>query len=190
MRILGIDPGLAVAGVGLVTMDARRRVQAEDWLAITTPAGMPLPERLRELAEDLEAYLAEAKPDLAVVEKLFFAANKQSAIDVSQARGVILVTLAKRGIRVLEPTPLQLKSCVTGDGRADKRQVQDMVVRTLKLDEIPTPVDAADALALALYGAFTSGANDAAARSVPTVHRRSDVVGKVRGRQERLAAGK
>lgn len=193
MRILGVDPGLATAGVGLIVRDARRQVHAEDWLAITTPAGMPLAERLRELSDDLSAYLSDAKPDLAVVERLFFATNKQTAIDVAQARGAILATLARHGVPVLEPTPLQLKMCVTGDGKADKRQVQDMVVRTLRLDERPTPDDAADALALALYGAFTAsspGGRDAVPANAPAVHRRADVRRKVGGRQERLAAGK
>lgn len=194
MRILGVDPGLATIGVGLVERDARRKVHSLDWLAITTPAGMPLAERLNELGTDLSEYLKEAKPDLAVVERLFFATNKQTAIDVAQGRGVILAVLAKHGIPVLEPTPLQLKLCVTGDGRADKRQVQDMVMRTLSLDERPTPVDAADALALAIYGAFVHQplltGNNSFGGDLPAVHRRSDVARKVGGRQKHLATGK
>lgn len=191
MRILGIDPGLATIGVGLVERDARRSVRALDWLAITTPAGLALAERLKELSTDLATYLAQAKPDLAVVERLFFATNKQTAIDVAQARGVILATLALQGIPILEPTPLQMKLCITGDGRADKRQVQDMVVRTLALDERPTPDDAADALALALYGAFVHQELLAGQHSlrghIPAPHGQADIRRKVRGGQKHLA---
>ena len=154
MRILGIDPGLATVGIGLVERSARKQVTVLDWLAITTPAGLCLPERLAELSRDLEAFLKAEKPDLVVIEKLYFATNKQTAMDVAQARGAIVLTVAKQGIAIVEPTPLQMKLCVTSDGHADKRQVQDMVMRTLKLTERPTPDDAADALALALYGAF------------------------------------
>jgi crossover junction endodeoxyribonuclease RuvC len=193
MRILGIDPGLAVAGLGLVQCDARRQVTAEDWLCITTAAGTPLPQRLLELSRDIEAYVLEHKPDIVVVERLFFATNKQTAIDVAQARGAILAAVAKHGIPVLEPTPLQMKQCVTGDGKADKRQVQDMVVRTLKLDEYPTPDDAADGLALALYGVFTqdlSALSHAGIAHIPAAHAGRGRGGKVGGRKERLAIAK
>lgn len=193
MRILGIDPGLAVTGLGLVQCDARKRVTAEDWLCITTATGMPLPQRLLELSQDIEAYLLEHQPDLVVVERLFFATNKQTAIDVAQARGAILAVVAKHGIPVLEPTPLQMKQCVTGDGKADKRQVQDMVMRTLKLDECPTPDDAADGLALALYGVFTQHVStlaNASVANVPAAHADRGHNGKVGGRKERLAIAK
>ncbi|MSR68061.1 crossover junction endodeoxyribonuclease RuvC [Candidatus Peribacteria bacterium] len=155
MRILGVDPGMTRTGLGLIETTKSGNVQAIEWLTIETPAGLPLPERLSELAADLKQYLDETKPDLAVVEKLFFATNKRTAMDVSHARGVIMATLSSHGIDILEATPLQLKTAITGDGRADKKQMQSMVKRTLKLKEIPTPVDAADGLALALYGAFT-----------------------------------
>lgn len=154
MRILGVDPGLSTAGIGLIeTGNHPSEVRALDWMTITTPAGLDLPDRLLELSQDLETYLDEARPDLAVVEQLFFATNKRTAMDVSQARGVIIVTLKKRGIEVLSATPLQLKTAIAGDGQADKLQMQTMVQRILKLDTLPTPADAADALALALYGA-------------------------------------
>ncbi len=155
MRILGIDPGLSTAGLGLITVDNRRNIQVLDWLTIETSSSLPLEERLYELSKDLEAYLEKEKPDHAVVEELFFSTNKRTAMDVSHARGVILMVLRKHGITVQKATPLQLKTAITGDGRADKKQMQAMVQRTLKLKEIPTPADAADALALALYGAFT-----------------------------------
>jgi crossover junction endodeoxyribonuclease RuvC len=155
MRILGIDPGLSTAGVGLIEVARDKEPVAIEWLTIETEAGLPLAERLLELACDLEEFLADAKPDLAVVEQLFFATNKKTAMDTAQARGVILLTLKKHGIDVREATPLQLKMAITGDGAADKKQMQEMVKRTLKLNELPSPADAADALALALYGAFT-----------------------------------
>ena len=155
MRILGVDPGLTTAGLGLIEVGKRRDCTAVEWLTITTDKALPLALRLAELSADLQEFLDDAKPELAVVEKLFFATNKQSAMETAQARGVILAVLAARGIEVIEVTPLQLKSAIAGDGKADKKQMQSMVIRALKLTEIPTPPDAADALAMALYGAFT-----------------------------------
>lgn len=154
MRILGVDPGLSTMGLGLIEAHPDGRMEALDWAAITTEPSLPLPDRLVELAEDLEKFLDEAEPTLAVVERLFFETNVKTAMDVSQARGVALVTLRKRGIDVIEVAPLALKMSITGDGKADKTQVQMMVKRLLKLKTMPTPADAADALALALHGAF------------------------------------
>ena len=155
MRILGVDPGLTTAGIGLIETNKRTGPKAIEWLTIETSSGLPLPGRLKELATDLDEFLTDAAPDLAVVEKLFFAKNKRTAIETAHARGVILSLLARRGIEIIEITPAQLKMAIAGDGNADKKQMQTMVKRTLKLKEIPTPADAADALALALYGAFT-----------------------------------
>ena len=154
MRIVGVDPGLTTAGLGLIETDGKGGIQALDWLTITTSPTLALPDRLLELATDLEMFLKEAKPDIAVVEELFFATNKRTAMDVSQARGVILVTLKKACTEVMSATPLQLKTAITGDGQADKKQMQAMVKRILNLREIPEPADAADALGLALYGAY------------------------------------
>lgn len=153
MRVLGIDPGLATTGIGLIETSQRGQCVALDWFVITTPAGLPIPERLLEIATDLHECIAEHRPSLVVVEKLFFATNKKTALDVAQARGVILMTVQRSCVPLLEVTPLQLKSGITGDGRADKTQLQDMLVKALKLTERPKPDDAADALALALYGA-------------------------------------
>ncbi len=152
MRALGIDPGLATTGLGLVDQSSKRVVSALDWCVIETQAGLPMPDRLAELAADLRSFISEHKPDVIAIEKLFFATNKRTAIDVAQARGVIVLTAHSFGIPLLEPTPLQLKSAITGDGKADKKQMQDMVMRILKLKERPQPDDAADGLALALYG--------------------------------------
>ena len=155
MRILGIDPGLTAAGLGLIECRNTETAVVE-WLTITTEKTFCLSERLGELARDLRTYLKETNPDLAVVEKLFFAANRRTAMDVAHARGVILLTLRNENIDVLEVTPLELKTAIAGDGTADKRQMQEMVKRLLKLNEIPSPADAADGLALALYGAYCS----------------------------------
>ncbi len=154
MIVLGIDPGLATTGLGLIAADERQKLTVVEWLTIATPAGLPLADRLEEIRSDLLQYLREHKPDLAVVERLFFSTNVKTAFAVAQVRGVILLTLAEEGIPFLEPNPLTLKSCITGDGHADKRQVQDMLCRTLNLPEPPKPDDAADALALAMFGAL------------------------------------
>ncbi len=154
MRILGLDPGFATIGLGLIEATSPYDMRPLEWLTIQTKAGLPLSDRLKEIADDLTAFLKDAKPDRAVVEKLYFATNVKTAIDVAQGRGVILLCLAQAGIPLVEATPLQLKSAIAGDGSADKRQMQDMIVRILKLSSIPQPDDAADALALAVYGAL------------------------------------
>lgn len=154
MRVLGIDPGLAIVGLGLIDASSNTDMQAVEWLTIETKAGLALPDRLREIHEDLSAYLKEAKPELVVIEKLFFATNERTAIDVAQARGVIVVSCCEQGVPIIEATPLQMKLGVTGDGKADKLQVQTMLLHLLKLQDIPRPDDAADALALAVYGAL------------------------------------
>lgn len=154
MRILGIDPGLATIGLGLIDAMSRSELRVVEWLTITTPAGLPLSERLSEIRSDLSAYLDANKPELVVIERLFFATNERTAIDVAQARGVIMQTVAERHLPIIEPTPLQMKQGITGDGSADKTQVQAMLVTELHLHTIPKPDDAADALALAMYGAL------------------------------------
>ncbi len=158
MRMLGVDPGLTTVGLGLIEIHPHSEPRVIEWLTIETDSGLPLPERLRELADDFGSFLKEAKPDLAVVEKIFFAKNKRTAIETAHARGVLLATLALQGIDIIEITPAELKMAITGDGTADKKQMQTMVKRMLKLKEIPTPADAADGLALALYGACTKNA--------------------------------
>lgn len=154
MRILGIDPGLATTGLGLIEAASPHDCSVCEWLTIETSAGLPIADRLTEIQNDLSAFLIERKPDLVVIEKLFFQTNVKTAMDVAQVRGVILLTVSARGIPVLEPNPLTLKACITGDGRADKRQMADMLCRILNLAEAPTPDDAADALALAVFGAM------------------------------------
>lgn len=154
MKILGIDPGLATIGIGLLEAHDRTTLVPIEWLTIETAAGLALPTRLHEIQSDLLNYIQQHKPELVVIEKLYFTTNVKTAIDVAQARGAIVATIAAHGIPIIEPTPLQLKQAITGDGTADKLQVQDMVKRMLALTVIPTPDDAADGLALAIYGAL------------------------------------
>ena len=149
MKVLGIDPGLATVGIGIVESDP---IKIIDYCTIETDKGLTLPQRLLEIADDLAEIVREHKPDLAVVEKLFFQTNRKTAIDVAEARGVILVTLEEAGVSILEPTPLQIKSAITGDGRADKKQIQDMLKRMFNEDCASD--DAADALAMAVYGSL------------------------------------
>ena len=156
MRIFCIDPGLRTLGLGLIEADGPHRMKAIEWLTIKTKAGMGLPDRLQEIHKDLAAYLAETKPELCVIERVYFSKNVTTAIDVSQARGVILTCVAEQAIPMLEPTPSELKAAVCGDGKADKIQMQTMMMRMLELTEIPKPDDAADALALAVFGALSA----------------------------------
>ncbi len=159
MRILGIDPGLATVGIGTIDANGPHDMKNPDWLTIQTKAGLPLSDRLMEIQKDLAEFIDDFKPELVVIEKLFFATNEKTALDVAHARGVIVLTVAQRGIPMIEPTPLQMKLGITGDGSADKLQVQTMLVHLLKLDQIPKPDDAADALALAVYGALNASLN-------------------------------
>lgn len=149
MRIIGIDPGTATTGFGIIEHD-HGRVSFVDAGVITTPPGIPMPERLVTLHDELTQVIKEAAPEQAAVEMLFFQTNVTTAISVGQARGVILLTLAEAGLLPGEYTPLQIKQAVTGFGQAKKPQVQEMVRMLLKLAHVPRPDDAADALAIAL----------------------------------------
>ena len=149
MRIIGIDPGTATTGFGIIEHD-HGRVSFVDAGVITTPAGTPMPERLMTLHTELTQIIKETAPQQAAVEMLFFQTNVTTAISVGQARGVILLALAEAGLLPGEYTPLQIKQAVTGFGQAKKPQVQEMVRMLLKLTHIPRPDDAADALAIAI----------------------------------------
>ena len=157
MRILGIDPGYATIGFGVVDTD-RGQVHMVTYGAITTSAGIPLSRRLYQISTDMEELIAQVKPDVIAVEELFFNTNIRTGIAVAHGRGVILCAAEKCGIPLYEYTPSQVKVAVTGYGKAEKHQVMDMTKRLLKLKSIPKPDDAADALALALCHArsFTS----------------------------------
>ncbi|HBI85027.1 MAG TPA: crossover junction endodeoxyribonuclease RuvC [Ruminococcus sp.] len=149
MRILGIDPGYATVGFGITDyqgMDFR----TVEYGAILTPAHTDFGGRLAQIYEDMCYLLDHYTPQAVSVEKLYFTNNKTTGIAVAEARGVILLACAQRSVPVYEYTPLQVKSAVTGYGKAEKRQVMDMTRRILHLAEIPKPDDAADALALAI----------------------------------------
>ena len=149
MRILGIDPGVAIVGFGLIETE-RSAVRMLQYGAINTSAGLPLATRLVQIEQDLTQLIRQFQPDEIAIEELFFSKNITTGIAVAHARGIILCTAAKSGIPLFEYTPMQVKQAVVGYGLAEKRQVMDMVRRLLKLKAVPRPDDAADALALAI----------------------------------------
>ena len=156
MKILGIDPGYAIVGCGIVdhTNNKFTLIEAN---AITTKAHTPFDQRLREIHAGVQRRIAEHNPTAMAIEKLFFNTNTTTAIDVAQARGVIILAAAQAGVPVYEYTPLQVKQAVVGYGRADKRQVQDMIKLLLHLNTCPKPDDVADALAIAICHAHSAG---------------------------------
>ena len=149
MRILGIDPGYATIGFGMVESSGAQ-VRMVTYGAITTPAGLPLSRRLYQIGSDMEELIGKLRPDVISIEELFFNTNITTGIAVAHGRGVILYAAEKCGIPLYEYTPGQVKLAVTGYGKAEKRQVMDMTRRLLKLRAVPRPDDAADALALAI----------------------------------------
>ena len=156
MLILGIDPGYAIVGYGLVEYQ-NNRFRTVDYGAITTPAGMPFPQRLQIIYRETQALLEKYHPQAMAVEKLYFQNNQKTAIDVAQARGVVLLAAQLQQVEIFEYTPLQVKSSVVGYGQAVKKQVQEMTRVLLHLDSIPKPDDTADALAIAICHAHSSG---------------------------------
>ena len=150
MLALGIDPGTATTGYGLVRLEPDGSLLAVKYGIISTPKDSTAAERLVMLYEQLQDVLREHQPDTAAVEKLFFQRNITTAIAVGQARGVVMLSLAQSGLGVFEYTPNEIKQAVAGYGSAGKRQVQEMVRVLLQLDDIPRPDDAADALAVAI----------------------------------------
>ena len=148
-RVLGLDPGTAITGFGVVEGEGDQ-VAAVEFCAVTKPAGMPMPERLRLIYLGLSDVLARTAVEAVAVEKLFFNRNVTTALAVGQARGVALLAAATAGLPVFEYTPLEVKQALVGYGRASKDQVQQMVRMVLRLEAIPRPDDAADALAVAL----------------------------------------
>lgn len=155
MRILGIDPGIATIGFGLIDFNKNtyRLLQCG---VIETPAHTVLSERLETIYNDLSQLLEAAKPDAVAIEELFFNTNITTGISVAHGRGVILLACRKAGVDIIEYTPLQVKQSVVGYGRAGKKQVQEMIKRLCNLQNIPKPDDAADAVALALCHARSS----------------------------------
>ena len=149
MRILGIDPGVATVGFGVIETQGGRQ-QMIQYGAITTPAGQPLAARLVQIAQDMETLINRFRPDEMSIEELFFSKNITTGIAVAHGRGIILLSGYQAGLQIYEYTPLQVKQAVVGYGRADKKQVMDMVRRILSLQAVPKPDDAADAVAIAL----------------------------------------
>ena len=149
MILLGIDPGVATIGFGLVRAE-RNRNQLLRYGVITTPPGIPLSNRLLQISNDMEELIHAFHPDEMAVEELFFTKNITTGIAVAHGRGVILLAAEKLGVPVFEYTPMQVKQAVVGYGKAEKRQVMLMTQRLLHMKEIPKPDDAADALALAI----------------------------------------
>ena len=149
MLILGLDPGSAITGYGLIAAD-HGQYEMLDYGALRTQPGPSDAQRLVLLYDELRVLLAEKKPDCIAIEQLFFNKNATTAGPVGQARGVLLLGCAQAGLPIAEYTPLQVKQALTGYGRADKAQIQYMVTRLLRLAEVPKPDDAADALAIAI----------------------------------------
>jgi len=158
MRILGIDPGYAIVGVGVIEY-VGNSFKVIDYGKITTDAKKSLPERLHIIYNEMEELIKKYNPDAVSVEELFFNNNAKTAINVGQARGVILLCAAKNNKPVFEYTPLQVKQAVVGYGRAEKNQVQQMVKMLLNLEKIPKPDDVADALAVAVCHAHSYNMN-------------------------------
>lgn len=154
MIILGLDPGTARLGYGVLRKDGPRLAHLEHG-CLETPKTMPQPERLLDLQRQLEEVIERHGPEAVGVEKLFFAKNAKTAMTVSEARGMILTAVQARKLRIFEHTPMQVKQAVVGYGAADKRQVQEMIRRLLGLKDIPRPDDAADALAVAYCAAVS-----------------------------------
>ena len=156
MIIIGIDPGYAIVGYGIVRYEGNRFTPLK-YGAVTTPANIPFVKRLDIIFNDLSQLFSEYKIDAMSIEKLFFNTNTTTAIDVAQARGVIVLAAERSGVPVFEYTPLQVKQSVTGYGRAEKKQIMEMTRMLLGLEKVPKPDDTADALALAICHAHSAG---------------------------------
>lgn len=158
MIIVGIDPGYAIVGVGIIRY-IKNKLNMIEYGAITTRAHTKTTQRLQIIYEKINEVFDEYKPDAVAIEELFFNSNAKTAIAVAQARGVLLTASANKGIPVYEYTPLQIKQAVTGYGRADKQQMQQMVKMLLNLNVVPKPDDAADALAVGICHAHSYNPN-------------------------------
>lgn len=159
MRVLGIDPGIAIMGFGFIDK-VGHRLSPVQYGCIETEAGTPTEIRLKQIYDAACSLLDQYKPDTVAVEKLFFNKNVTNAFSVGQARGVFILAAAQRGLPIGEYTPMQVKQAVVGYGSAEKRQVQEMVKMFLKLSAVPKPDDVADALAVAICHAHSTVLND------------------------------
>lgn len=165
MRILGIDPGYAIVGIGVIEQNFNK-IRPLMYKSIETEQSLDFSLRLATIYSELNAIIDRAKPHAAAVERLFFHTNKTTAIKVAEARGVILLSLELNKISLFEYTPLEIKQTLTGYGKAEKSQVMAMVQKELNLDKIPKPDDTADALAVALCHARTVGLRERLNRTI------------------------
>ncbi len=156
MIVLGIDPGYAIVGCGVVEYKSNH-FRVLEYGAITTEAHTPFNERIEKIFDEALALIRKYKPEAMAIEKLFFNTNQKTAIDVAQARGALVLAAQKCGVPIFEYTPLQVKQSVVGYGRAEKKQVQEMTRVMLNLEKIPKPDDAADALAMAICHCHSAG---------------------------------
>ncbi|UWF76518.1 MULTISPECIES: crossover junction endodeoxyribonuclease RuvC [Microbacterium] len=161
LRVLGIDPGLTRCGVGIVDVDRSRRVTLVHVGVVRTPADADISVRLARVAAGIRAVIEEHRPQAVAVERVFAQHNVQTVMGTAQASGVALLVAAEAGLPAQTHTPSEVKAAVTGYGSADKRQVQSMIARILRLDAAPQPADAADALAIALCHAWRQGSASA-----------------------------
>ena len=157
MLVIGIDPGTATTGYGLVREDERGNLEAVAYGVVTTPSDWDMPRRLLSIYEQLKEIIQKHQPDSSAVEKLYFQSNVRTAISVGQGRGAALIALASSDLPLGEYTPLEVKQAVVGYGNADKNQVQQMVKMLLNMEELPRPDDAADALAVAICHIHSTG---------------------------------
>jgi len=155
IRILGIDPGYAIVGFGILDYDGINFKPVE-YGAVLTEANTPFPDRLKAIHEDIEFIFDRFRPHCMAIERLYFTTNQKTAIDVAQARGITVLSAAMRNIPVSEYTPLQVKQAVVGYGKAEKKQVMEMTRQLLGLAQVPKPDDAADALAIAICHGHSS----------------------------------
>ena len=151
MKILGIDPGTGICGFGVI-----EKKHALDFGVISTPKNTPLPDRLLDIFNSLNTIIDESKPDVVSIEKLFFTKNITTGISVAEARGVVILVCRQHNLPIFEYTPNEIKKTIAGYGKADKKQIQEMVKLELGLTEVPRPDDAADALAAALTHLYLS----------------------------------
>ncbi|NLK73244.1 MAG: crossover junction endodeoxyribonuclease RuvC [Clostridiales bacterium] len=149
MRIIGIDPGFAILGYGIIEINGSK-IKTIEYGAITTPSDMPMPDRLKTIYSNLSNLITEYQPQEASIEELFFNKNTKTALMVGQARGAVILACANNNLEVFEYTPLQIKQALVGYGRAEKMQIQVMIKNILNLDTVPKPDDIADALAAAV----------------------------------------
>lgn len=165
MRILGIDPGYALMGYGVIEQQGNK-FKVIDYGSISTEAGTPMPERLKFIYSSLMDIIAETEPEVAALEELFYNTNAKTVINVGQARGVAVLACVNSGLSIDEYTPLQIKQALVGYGRAEKKQVQQMVKTLLGMKSVPKPDDTADALAVAICHANSAAGSSRLAASI------------------------